>query len=127
MGTPAFDTLQFVRRLKTAGFPDAQAESLVTKIDLERADIEHLGQELKQEISTARQELKAEIDSVHHGLKADMESLRQETAKRMSDLDGRIAILRQELAQAQAHLIKWMVGLALAQLGMLAAILVKLA
>lgn len=92
MGTPAFDTLQFVRRLKAAGFPDAQAEalaeafkearaeSLVTTIDLERtelslrADIEHLGQEF-----------------------------------------------------AQAHLIKQMVGLAIAQLGMLAAILVKLA
>lgn len=43
----AFDTLQFARKLKASGFPEAlaeafkeaQAENLVTKLDLERAEL----------------------------------------------------------------------------------------
>jgi ribosomal protein L29 len=103
------DTLKLARRLRDAGFNEAQAEAvadavregaeggdLVTKGDLAlttaelRAEIAELRSELRAEIAELRSEiagvqseLKAEIAAVRSELKADIAALKTELLTRM--------------------------------------------
>ena len=117
----AFDTHRFVKRLTDCGFTEQQAETLAdehvillnanlaTKADIARveAGMDALRQETKAGIDALRQEAKADIARVEAGIDA----LRQET--------------RAAIEAAKSDLMKWLIGLLIAQGGLIVA-LVKL-
>ena len=122
MNMATFDTLAFSRRLRGAGFNEDQAEAVVDVVTqaveggvATRADVHDVGMavtnlraELKQDIADLRTELKQDTASLRTELKQDTASLRTE-------LKQDIAKVRVEMADMRSELIRWMVGLMLAQ------------
>jgi len=125
MSTLTFDTLKFANRLKTAGVPAIQAEAeadalsevletnlgeLVTKEDLHH-EIDGLRHETK-ELETG---LRHEIDNVRH----EIGDLRKDMDARFAGMDARLekteSALRQEMSNMKFELLKWIIGLAIAQ------------
>ncbi|MEO5363082.1 MAG: CCDC90 family protein [Magnetococcus sp. DMHC-8] len=106
-----FDSYAYVRRLRDAGMDEQQAaiqaETFMAMAENRLAT--------KQDIA----ELKRDIAAIEAGLKRDI-----------AILDGKIettkAELRKEIEIAKTETIKWMIGLALAQLAMMAGILMTL-
>ncbi|MEO5340747.1 MAG: CCDC90 family protein [Magnetococcus sp. MYC-9] len=116
-------------------------------LELKR-DIEAVKAELKRDIETVRAELKRDIETVRAELKRDIETVRAELKQDIADTNARIAAveanlkldiatldgkvettketLRKEIEAAKNETIRWMVGLALAQLAMMAGILMTL-
>ncbi len=117
----AFDTHRFVKRLTGCGFTEQQAETLAdehvallkanlaTKADIEavRADVETV----RADVEKLRQETRAAIEKLRQETRADVEKLRQET--------------RAAIEASKSDLMKWLVGLLIAQGGLIVA-LVKL-
>ncbi len=96
MATVAFDTLKFANRLKAAGVPEKQAE----------AEAEVLAEVLA--VSLKEQTTKGDLKLLEA-------SLRQQMAE-----------MRQQMAEMKTDLIKWVVGIALAQISLLVGILITL-
>lgn len=92
MNMSAFDTLAYSKRLRNAGFNEAQAEAVVEVVTLAiqsgvatKADVHELGHaianlrtEFKREIVDLRTELKREIVDLRTELKQDIAGLRSE-------------------------------------------------
>lgn len=119
MSATDFDTLAYAKKLREAGFTESQAETqaealravidsnLATKADiaLVHRDIELLRRDMKELESALRRDMK-ELEN----------TLRQ--AIKESELRG-----SQNLAEAKADLLKWMVGLLIAQGGLIVALI----
>ncbi|MBF0626006.1 MAG: DUF1640 domain-containing protein [Magnetococcales bacterium] len=106
---------------------DAKGEiakkELDARIETTRADLKRDIKELDAKIEATRADLKRDIKE----LDAKVENFRLELDAK---LDAKIEItrieLKRDIAEAKAETIKWMVGLAMAQLAMLAGILLTL-
>ena len=124
----AFDTHRFVKRLTECGFTEQQAETLAdehvallnsnlaTKVDI--AEIKADIAEIKADMEALRQETKADIEALRQETKAGIEALRQETKLEIAKVGTRMEAIKSEL-------LKWMIGLLIAQGGLIVA-LVKL-
>ena len=97
MSTLTFDTLKFANRLKTAGVPAAQAEAEAKA--------------LSEVLETNLNEL------------ATKEDLRHEISDVRKDLQRVEDRFDTKLANLKFDLIKWMIGLLVAQTGLLLAVL----
>ncbi|MEO5362862.1 MAG: CCDC90 family protein [Magnetococcus sp. DMHC-8] len=113
-----FDSYAYVRRLRDAGMDEQQA-AIQAETFMALAE-DRLA--TKQDIA----ELKRDIAAID----AKVETVRAELKRDLAILDGKIettkAELRKEIEIAKAETIKWMIGLALAQLAMMAGILMTL-
>ncbi len=128
----AFDTLEFVKRLRAANFSEAQAEAMVeaiaavvteqlaTKGDIAelRLEIEAVKRELKGDIDAVKRELKAEIDAVRRDLGAEIGTIRR-------DLGTEIDAVRREIKDTEYRLTIRLGGMLAAAVAVVAA-LVKL-
>jgi hypothetical protein len=131
MAVSALDTHELVKDLKSAGFTDEQAEAvtravkrsheldfsdLATKADVAalRADTAALGARLEARLDGVEARLEARLDGVEARLEA-----------RLDGIDARSAnfVTKAELADTKTELIKWVVGIAFAQVAMILAIL----
>src|SRR5260363_136030 len=135
MALPAFtfDTHKFVCKLKGAGFNDQQAEALTdavqesqaslnvaTKQDVVdvRRDMEQGFADVRREIGDLRKDMDAKfagVDAKFAGVDAKFAGLEQRFD---SKLDRAVSVLRQEMFDMKFVLIKWIVGLGLAQTGL---------
>ena len=121
MGIPmvAFDTLKFANRLKLVGVDPKQAEAeaeifseifelnfreLVTK-----EDFKQLKEDLKRLENTTKEDLKREIAGLRKDIDARFELQRK-------DIDAKIE-------KSKFDLIKWVIGLLIAQSGLILTIL----
>jgi hypothetical protein len=95
MSTLTFDTLKFANRLKTAGVPAVQAEA------------EALSEVLETNLSELA--TKSDLREVETGLRHEIGDLRK-------GIDVKLVNLKFEL-------LKWMIGLLVAQTGLLLALL----
>ncbi|MBF0161946.1 MAG: DUF1640 domain-containing protein [Magnetococcales bacterium] len=106
-----FDSYAYVRRLRDAGMDEQQAaiqaEAFMTLAEDRLATKQDIT-ELKRDIETTKAELKRDIAAM---------DAKVETTK---------AELRREIEVAKSETIKWMIGLALAQLAMMGGILMTL-
>ncbi len=85
----AFDTLAFVKKLKSAGYPEAQAEVLAeAQRDVFREMVQNT-LATKSDI----QELKADFS----GLKSDFSGLKSDFAGFQKEIDTRLQIMSQQL------------------------------
>jgi len=118
MGSIAFDTLAYVKKLKAAGVPESQAEAqaetfveiiegrLATRLDLRRTEAV-----LRKDIEQIRSDLKKDIEQIRSDTKKDFQQSRSDFAK--------------EHAKTKLEIIRWTVGMLLAQIAIVAT-LVKL-
>ncbi len=121
----AFDTHRFVKRLTGCGFTEQQAETLaeehVALLNANLAtktDVEALQQGTKAGIEALQQGTKAGIEALRQETKAGIEALRQETKAEIAKVETRMEAIKSDL-------MKWMIGLLIAQGGLIIA-LVKL-
>ena len=106
----AFDTHRFVKRLTDCGFTEQQAETLADEhVALLNANLATKADVASIEERIAKVE--ASMDALRQETRADIESLRQET--------------RAAIEASKSDLVKWLIGLLIAQGGLIVA-LVKL-
>ena len=96
MATLTFDKLAYVDRLTAAGMDEGQARALAEGLD----------QALREEVAT-----KSDIAAV----RADFVALRQE-------LKADIAAVRLDMQAMKHDMLRWMVGMAFAQVGLTVAL-----
>jgi predicted nucleic acid-binding Zn-ribbon protein len=121
--TLTFDKLAYVDRLTTSGMDERQAraladgldqalrEEVATKTDVGAVgtEVTALRHELKDEIAAVRQELKGEIATVRQELKGEIATVRHE--------------LKADIGSVKHDLLRWMVGMAFAQVGLTVALI----
>ena len=97
-GMFAFDTLAFAKKLRGAGYTDAQAEALA------EAQVEVFQRMLESTLATKDdiKEVKAEIKEV----KAEIEALKAEIGQVKTELHGEIAKVKTELHGEIAQAVK---------------------
>ena len=141
MPAVTFDTLKFANQLKTAGVPvthaeaEAKALSEVFEINLgelaTKEDLHHEIDALRHEVKELETGLRHEMSDLHKDMDTRFDktesTLRQEisssAAALRQEISGSSAAIRQELADTRFELLKWIIGLAIAQAGLLIAIL----
>ena len=97
------DTHRIVKRLVGAGFSAEQAET-VTDVVLETRELDIATLATKADLAELRAELKAEI-------KLEISGVRSE-----------IAAVRVEIATLKSDLLRWVIGLMVAQTGLIVAV-----
>ena len=151
VATIAFDTLKLARKLEAAGFGREQAigaaEALAETIGeavVTREYLDHRLSMTEASIAAVRSDLKARLAAVQAELEAKLAALHAELEGRLAavqaGLEGRLATvqaglegklttvqadLRAHIADTRPELLKWVIGLLLAQTAIIAA-LVKL-
>ena len=148
MAQAAFDTIAEVQRLRDSGLEQAQAEAITRAIHAgvtggvaTKADLDLVRTELQGEIQTVKTELQGEIQLVRTELHGEIQLVRQEVQTVKTELQGEIQTVKTELvedignvrtdvqkihtliATGQANQLRWMIGLAIAILGVLVATL----
>ena len=145
MATLTFDKLAYVDRLKAAGVGEREAralaegldqalrEEVASKSDLAAvktdlaANIAAVRTDLAADIAAVRTELAADIAAVRTDLAADIVAVRTELAAEIAavrtELRAEIAAVRVDLAAVKHDLLRWMVGMAVAQTGLTVALI----
>jgi hypothetical protein len=106
----ALDTLRIAKRMKDAGFTDAQAEVFAEVMRDAQSD-------WRGDLAT-----KADLQALESALRADIENLRRELKAEIENVRGE---LKAGIAEVKFELLRWIVPLMLAQIAATAA-LVKL-
>ena len=111
MSTLTFNTLKFANRLKAAGIPAIQAE----------AEADALSEVLETNLGelATKSDLREVETGLRHETKELETGLRHEIGDLRKDMDARLekteSVLRQEMSNMKFELLKWMIGLAIAQ------------
>ncbi|BBE08505.1 Hypothetical phage protein [Mycoavidus cysteinexigens] len=126
MAMAIFDTLKFSKRLKEAGVPSAQAEaeaevlSEIFAVNLQelptKKDLHAVKEELRHEISDLRKDMDLKFEQTTSALRGEISGLRD-------GLRGEISSLREEASNNKFELLKWFVGISIAQVGLIIGIL----
>lgn len=107
-----FDKLAYVDRLKAAGMGEREARALADGLD----------QALREEVATrtdlaaVRTDLAADIAAVRTDLTADIAAVRTDLAAVKHELQDEIQTVKHDM-------LRWMVGVAFAQVGLTVAII----
>jgi len=121
MPTLTFDTLKFANRLKTAGVPAGQAEAEADALsEVLETNLGELA--TKADLREVETGLRHEIDNVRHkisDLRKDIDARFEKTESTLrQEISGTAATIRQEVANMKFELLKWIIGLAIAQAGL---------
>ena len=108
MATLTFDKLAYVDRLTAAGMDEGQARALAEGLD----------QALREEVATKSDiaAVRSDLAAVGHDLRAEIASVRQE-------LKADIASVRLDMQAMKHDMLRWMVGMAFAQVGLIVALI----
>lgn len=142
MNGVTFDTLNYSKALREAGMPQEQAEAfteaqkaviaevfavqdLAKQADIMRleAQLEGTRLDLEAKIETTRHELEAKIETKVHELDAKIETTRLEIVSTKHELEAKIEDTRLEIASTKHDLLKWIIGLAFAQMALMTGLL----
>jgi len=110
MATVTFDTLKFVETLKEAGVPEPQAKAFSTAVQEshEAADL------------ATKTDLRHEMKELEIGLRHEIGDLRKDMDTR---LEKTTSVLQQKMSDMKFELLKWLIGLAVAQAGLIIGLL----
>jgi len=108
MSALIFDTLKFANQLKTAGVPATHAE----------AEAKALSEVLETNLSELA--TKTDLRGVETNLRHEIGDLRKDMNARFEKTDS---AFRQEMTNMKFELLKWMIGLLVAQTTLLLALL----
>ena len=122
MGAITFDTLKFVETLTGGGLAEREAKAIATAYCDAASD---------QQLVT-KSDLKAGLDELRAELKADIAEVRAEIAEVKTDMDARFAGLEPrfanietKIAEMKFDLVKWIIGLGLAQIAVFVSLTLK--
>jgi F0F1-type ATP synthase membrane subunit b/b' len=108
MSALTFDTLKFANRLKTAGVPSVQAEAEADALaEVLETNLGELA--TKEDLRATKEDLRHEINNLRHEINDLRRDLRHE--------------IKESAANLKFELLKWLIGLAVAQAGLLIGIL----
>jgi hypothetical protein len=110
----AIDTLRYAKRLRAAGFTEAQAEVQAEAL----AEAVHDSFLTKDDLASAVEKLNSEIRDVQSGLRKEIQDMQIE-------LKGSEARMRIEIRDLHTNLLRWLIPLIIGQTAVVAA-LVKL-
>jgi peptidyl-tRNA hydrolase len=140
VATLTFDKLAYVDRLRAAGMGEREARALAEGLDqalreevATRTDLAAVKTELAADIAAVRTdlaavktELAADIVAVRTDLAADIAAVRTDLAAVKTELAAEIVAVRTELkadiAAVKHDMLRWMVGMAFAQVGLTVAL-----
>jgi len=112
MSTLTFDTLKFANQLKAAGVPadhaEAEADALAEVLETNLGELA-----TKEDLRATKEDLRHEINDLRKDLRHEINDLRK-------DLRHEI---KESAASLKFELLKWLIGLAVAQAGLLIGIL----
>jgi len=111
-----FDTLKFAQTLQDAGFQEIQAKSVAKAFREAQHEVDPA---TKADIEQLKHRVKTDGEQLEYSLKADIASVR-------TDIDRLENLIAKTAAETRAEIIKWVSGLAVAQVVLLAGILAKL-
>jgi uncharacterized protein (DUF885 family) len=138
MSTLTFDTLKFANRLKTAGVPSTHAEAEAEALsEVFEANLSELATKqdilefaTKQDIADLRRDMEGSAFALQQGfakLRHDMDARFHNMDARFHDMDAKfektIVGFRNEMSEMKFELLKWIIGLAVAQTGLLLGLL----
>ena len=107
--------LKFAHRLKTAGVPSIQAEA-------EADALAEVFEANLSELST-----KADLREVETNLRHEISNLRKDMDSRFAGMNAKLektgSALRQEMSDMKFELLKWLIGLTIAQVGLVIGLL----
>jgi len=122
MSTLTFNTLKFANRLKTAGVPSVQAEAEAEALsEIFEANWSELA--TKQDIVESRQGTKHDIAELRQETKHDIAELHHEIGDLRKDLQRVEERFDTKLANLKFELLKWLIGLTIAQVGLVIGLL----
>ena len=107
----AFDTHRFVKRMTAVGMPEQQAEALAES----QADLLNANLATKTELANTEAVLRCDIAKIEASLEAKI-------ANTEAGLKADIAETNVKIANTEACLIKWMVGLTMGSVGVMVAL-----
>lgn len=109
MATITFDTHEFIKELKKAGFSEEQAE-VITKLQ-------------KTAVATTLEQARHDFELDDLATKRDLKALETELKRDIKELE-----LKQDakLAETKSELIRWVVSVGLLQTALIAALLLKI-
>ena len=117
-----FDTLKFVETLKESGFNEPQAKGMAVAIqEVQKSNLDELAtkgdvREIKSDIKELEQSTKRDIKELAQSTKRDFKELEQSTKRDFKELEQST---KRDLAEQELRLIKWVVGSALASVGII--------
>jgi len=131
MAAVTFDTLKFVETLKGAGVPETQAKAFSTAVQesheaaelATKADLREYESTIRSDLEKLEVGLSHEIGNLRHETKQDIAELRHEIGDLRKDMDVRFAGVDARLEKMKFELLKWLIGLAVAQAGLLISLL----
>lgn len=114
MAMALFDTLKFVKRMQAAGMPSAQAEAEAEFLsEIFASNLQELA--TKEDLNRAIGDLRKDTDAKYEILRKDIDALRKEVDFK---IERSTFSVQQKMDTHKFALIKWMIGLAIAQLGL---------
>lgn len=116
MNAIAFDTHEFVKELKGAGFSEQQAE-VITK--LQKTSIAATLEQAKHDYQLDELVIRRDLKELELALKKEIEALRSETKLQIAETNVKIA-------ESKAELVRWVVGVGLLQTALIAGLMIKL-
>ena len=123
-----FDTYAVIKRLQESGFSEQQAETMAGVLqDTQKTSSEHLAtkwdiQDLQRDIKELEANTKRDLKELETNLRQDMREMEMKLHKEIDMVRKDIDV---KLAELRADLLKWTVGMLLAQAAVIAT-LVKL-
>ncbi|GAM52868.1 hypothetical protein [Mycoavidus cysteinexigens] len=109
-----FDTLKFVKRMQAASMPSAQAEAEAEFLsEIFASNLQELA--TKEDLNHAIGDLRKDTDAKYEILRKDIDALRKEVDFK---IERSTFSVQQKMDTHKFALIKWMIGLAIAQLGL---------
>lgn len=109
MTTLTFDTHDFVKKLKIVGFSEEQAEVLT---DLQKTTVLNTLEQARHEYDLDDLATKRDMKDMEVGLRRDMKEMELK--------------LQKEIAETKADLIRWVVGVGLLQITIIAGLIFRL-
>ncbi|MDP2904391.1 MAG: DUF1640 domain-containing protein [Methylovulum sp.] len=117
MSTITFDTHEFVKKLKDVGFSEQQAEVIT---DLQKTTVSNTLEQARHDY---------ELDDL--ATKRDLRETELRLDSRIKETELKIELVKSELkrdiAETKADLIRWVVGVGLLQITIIAGLLLKIA
>lgn len=112
MATLAFDTHEFVKELKDVGFSEQQAE-VITKLQ-------------KMTSTTTLEQAKHDYELDNLATKRDLKEVELKIELVKAELKRDIETVRKEMAENKAELVRWVVGVGLLQITIIAGLMFRL-
>lgn len=112
MASVAFDTHEFLKELKDAGFSEQQAE-VITKLQ-------------KAAVSSTLEQARHDYELDDLATKRDLKEIELKIELLRSELKRDIESVRKEVAENKAELVRWVVGVGLLQITIIAGLMFRL-